>query len=126
MMTHSDSKLAAICAATGLIGLFVSGPAHAEKGVISQASSACFSIATPSGLVLVRGVIRAPVGATVEGPFNVFGPVPIFDRNGNDLTGGTARAFDENGNEVDETAFIEDFGLSEDALRTKWAFMCER
>ena len=49
----------------------------------------------------------------------------IFDRNGRDLTGGTARAFDENGNEVDETASIEDFGLSGDALRTKWSLLCE-
>ncbi len=125
MMIRKPSKPAAACVAAGLIGLLGAAPAHAEIGVISQANRKCFSITTPSGFVLVRGWINAPLGATVEGPFNVFGPVPIFDRNGNDLTGGTTRAFDENGNEVDQSAYIEDFGLTDDGLRTKWSFMCE-
>ena len=125
MMTRTTSKLAAAWAVTSLIGLMVSEPAHAEKGVISQVNRKCFSISTPSGLVLVRGSINLPAGAAVEGPFNSFGAVPIFDRSGRDVTGGTTRAFDENGNEVDESAFIEDFGLSDAALSEKWSYMCE-
>jgi hypothetical protein len=125
MMTRNTSKLAAVCAVISLTGLIYSGHARAEKGVISQVNRKCFSIATPSGFVLVRGSIGAPVGATVEGPLNTFGAVPIFDRSGVDLTGGTARTFDENGNEVDESAYIEDFGLTDAGLRDKWSFMCE-
>ena len=125
MITRKTSMLAAAWALTSLIGLMVSVPAFAEKGIISQVNRKCFSISAPSGLVLVRGSINLPAGAEVEGPFNSFGPASIFDRTGRDVTGGTNRTFDENGNEVDESAFIEDFGLSDAGLSEKWSFICE-
>ena len=61
----------------------------------------------------------------LQSDIDTFGAVPIFDQDGHDLTGGTARAYDENGNEVDDSAFIEDYGLTADGLRTKWGYMCE-
>ena len=125
MKTRSNPKLAALCAFAALAGLMPLGPAHAAKGTISAVNRKCVSISTPAGFVLVRGWINAPVGTTVEGPFDVFGRVPIFDQDGKDLTGGVDRAYDENGNEVDESAYIEDFGLTADGLRTKWGYMCE-
>lgn len=125
MKTPTTPKLAALCAFAALAGLMPLGPAHAAKGTISAVNRKCVSISTPAGFVLVRGWINAPVGTTVEGPFDVFGRVPIFDQDGKDLTGGVDRAYDENGNEVDESAYIEDFGLSADGLRTKWSYMCE-
>ncbi len=100
-------------------------PAQAATGFISAANRKCVAITTKDGFVLVRGSISAPVGSQVEGPFDTFGPTSIFDLQGNDLTGGTVRGYDENGNLVDETALIEDYGLSSDGLRTKWAYMCE-
>lgn len=100
-------------------------PAHASTGFISAANRKCVAITTKAGYVLVRGSISAPVGSQVEGPFDSFGPASIYDLQGNDLTGGTVRGYDENGNLVDETALIEDYGLSGDGLRTKWAYMCE-
>ena len=125
MTMRTPSRLAALGAAAALTALLLPAPAHAGKGMISAVNRKCVSIATPAGFVLVRGVINAPVGTTVEGPFDTFGAVPIFDRDGNDLTGGTVRAYDENGNEVDDSAFIEDYGLTADGLRTKWGYMCE-
>jgi hypothetical protein len=59
------------------------------------------------------------------GEFNAFGTVDIFDQGGNNVTGGDVRAFDENGNLVDKSAYIEDYGLTESGMRTKWSFMCE-
>ena len=107
------------------LGLALPPLAHAGTGFISAVNRKCVAITTQQGYVLVRGSINAPPGSQVEGPFETFGPVSIFDLQGNDLTGGTVRGYDENGNLVDETAMIEDYGLSGDGLRTKWAYMCE-
>ena len=82
MKTRSTPKLAALCAFAALAGLMPLGPAHAGKGTISAVNRKCVSISTPAGFVLVRGWINAPVGTTVEGPFDVFGRVPIFDQDG--------------------------------------------
>jgi hypothetical protein len=125
MKTRTPSKLMASCALTVLFGLVLPVPGQAGTGFISAANRKCVAITTQAGFVLVRGSVSAPLGSQVEGPFETFGPVSIFDRDGNDLTGGTVRGYDENGNLVDETATIEDYGLTGDALRTKWSYMCE-
>ena len=115
-------RRAAFCA---LALLVTCGSALAGLGTITAANRKCVAISTPAGYVLLRGYVNAPVGTQVEGPFDTFGVVPIFDRDGNDLTGGTTTAFDENGNQVDETAYLEDFNLTGDGLRTKWSYLCE-
>ena len=125
MKTRRSSTLLATGALSVIAWLAWPAPAHASTGFISAANRKCVAITTKAGYVLVRGSISAPIGSQVEGPFDTFGPASIFDLQGNDLTGGTVRGYDENGNLVDETAVIEDYGLSGDGLRTKWAYLCE-
>lgn len=125
MKTRQSSTVLATLALSVMAWLAWPVPAHAATGFISAANRKCVAITTKEGFVLVRGSISAPIGSQVEGPFDTFGPVSIFDLQGNDLTGGTVRGYDENGNLVDETALIEDYGLSGDGLRTKWGYLCE-
>ena len=125
MKTRRSSTLLATGALSVIAWLAWPAPAHASTGFISAANRKCVAITTKAGYVLVRGSISAPIGSQVEGPFDTFGTASIFDLQGNDLTGGTVRGYDENGNLVDETAVIEDYGLSGDGLRTKWAYLCE-
>lgn len=125
MKTRHSSTLLATAALLVMVCLGWPAPAQASTGFISAVNRKCVAITTKAGYVLVRGSINAPIGSQVEGPFDSFGPASIYDLQGNDLTGGTTRGYDENGNLVDETALIEDYGLSGDGLRTKWAYMCE-
>ena len=125
MKTRQSPTVLATAALSVLACLGWPAAAHASTGFISAANRKCVAITTKAGYVLVRGSISAPIGSQVEGPFDSFGPASIYDLQGNDLTGGTVRGYDENGNLVDETAVIEDYGLSGDGLRTKWAYMCE-
>ena len=125
MKTRPSSAVLVTAVLSVLVCLVWPAPAHASTGFISAANRKCVAITTKAGYVLVRGSISAPIGSQVEGPFDSFGPASIYDLQGNDLTGGTVRGYDENGNLVDETAVIEDYGLSGDGLRTKWAYMCE-
>lgn len=125
MILRTASQSASMTAIVALLGSLTSGLVHADKGVIAQANNRCFVISTSSGFVLARGAISVPPGAVVMGEFSAFGTVDIFDQGGNNVTGGDVRAFDENGNLVDKSAYIEDFGLTESGMRTKWSFMCE-
>ena len=100
MKTRHSSTLLATAALLVMVCLGWPAPAQASTGFISAVNRKCVAITTKAGYVLVRGSINAPIGSQVEG-------------------------YDENGNLVDETALIEDYGLSGDGLRTKWAYMCE-
>lgn len=111
MIAQKSTKLASILAAAGLINLLFCGPAHADKGVIALVNSKCFVIDTPSGYVLVDGWVNVPKGTVVIGSFNTYGPIKIFDTNGNDVSG---------------YIYIEDRGLSKSSVLEKWKDKCDR
>lgn len=111
MITKQSTKLTSISVIVSLIGLLLSSPAHADKGVIALTNSKCFVIDTPLGYVLVDGWVNAPKGTVVIGNFNTYGSVKIFDTNGNDVSG---------------YIYIEDWGLSKSSVLAKWATKCAR
>ena len=111
MITKQSSKLASASVVSLISFLLLSGPAHADKGVIALANGKCFVIDTQSGYVLVDGWVNVPKGTVVIGNFNTYGPVKIFDTNGNDVSG---------------YIYIEEWGLSKSNVLGKWANKCAR
>lgn len=93
------------------MGLLLSYPVHAGKGVIALANSKCFIIDTNLGYVLVDGWVNVPKGTVVIGNFDTYGSIKIFDTNGNDVSG---------------YIYIEDWGLTKSSVLEKWAKKCAR
>ena len=89
------------------------GLAMAESGVVVMKNRICFAIQTGSRFMIVSGQIYPPIGAIVNGDFSatLFGPIKIFDSNGDSAVGFT---------------WVKGWAYSKDDLPTQWKFhSCE-
>ena len=85
----------------------------AESGVVVMKNRICFAIQTGSRYMIVSGQIYPPIGAIVNGDFSatLFGPIKIFDSNGDSAVGFT---------------WVKGWAYSKDDLPTQWKFhSCE-